>query len=71
MADQDQRAEARVGLELVAPGDHIGHVALHAQVTLVGRGRLAGGHPALVVAHAGDVLVGQQQGQALEVVDPA
>ncbi|MNP20166.1 hypothetical protein D3C76_1127280 [compost metagenome] len=69
VADQNQWAETRVGLELAAPGHHIGDIALDAEVTFVGRRRLAGGHATFVEAHAGNVVAGQQQGQPLEVVD--
>ena len=65
---QNQRPEARVGLELLAPGNRVGDVGLQAQVALIRGGRQARRHTALVVAHAGDVVPGQHPGQALEAV---
>ncbi|MNP21840.1 hypothetical protein D3C76_1144750 [compost metagenome] len=68
VAQQDQLAEARVGLEFAAPGFGVGHVAFHRQIAFVRGCRQARRHTALVVAHAGDVVFGQYPGQALEAV---
>ncbi|MDT4862039.1 hypothetical protein FQZ97_966710 [compost metagenome] len=68
MADQDQLAEARVGVEQMAPGHRIVDITFDAEVALFRGRRAAGGDAALVVAQAGDALGGKGLGQALEAV---
>ncbi|MCY1374495.1 hypothetical protein D9M69_618410 [compost metagenome] len=68
MPDQDQPAVIAIGLEQLAPGGSVGDILLDSQVALVRGGRTAGGDPAFVVTHAGDAVLGQRLGQALEAV---
>ncbi|MNN35820.1 hypothetical protein D3C81_1496840 [compost metagenome] len=68
VAQKDQRPQARVGLQLAAPGHGVGNIAVDTEFAFVGLGGIALGHTTLVVAHAGNAVFRQQQGQALEAV---
>ena len=68
VADQDQPIKCRVSLKLLRPADGIADIARDAQVAFIRRSGAAGGYTALVVAQAGDALLGQALGQAFEAV---